>query len=187
MPLVPRLFFHLNAMKVDDLSTQLSSAPVTQVSAIMLQTIHEPDAMTAKKNCLYHDIDLHILGDPAIALAVNAAGLLLNFEDGAYDHIHHVQNEVGLIGVKVESIDQLAEAYDEGIVDYVLIDSVNSYSDIIDDARILGYHVPIVILDVSDIAHAHSLLSRGVYGLITEDINLYLGIKNLLDQYPIRG
>lgn len=184
--LVPRLFYCIDAFDHADITAEVDKAHAMGISSIILTARQESSALAAKKSCLFHDVNLIIAHAVELTLLVQAHGVTIDFDSKDYNYIHKFGDMPAGIGVAVSSISHLASAFEDGIADYAIINSATAHTNILEDARLMGYDLPIVLSEPRDAEQAESFLSRGIYGFMTSVTDMVPALLAVIDRYPLR-
>ena len=150
-----------------------------------------------KKICLQVGIKL-LLDNLEIAALVNADGVCCGIDDDMHGRAKDVLGEDKLVGGTAHTIQDVANLYEEGMVDFVVLESFMDEGGsenilgkqkaqvIIDDARIMGYDIPILLKGGIDGSNAVEALRTGAYGIVTRHLSHIESLKKELLNFPIR-
>jgi|GEM_PF-3088071 len=200
---VPRLHFSNSAASSDIIIEQIKQACEKEVKCIYLRTNHLSElgktkvAQEVKKITLL-TMTVLLIDDLKIAALVNADGAILPYGDYNHGRAKDILGEEKLVGAVAHRIDDIAEYWEEGMADFINLESYQESDQsnnilgkqktqtIIDDAKIMGYNLPIIISGGIEIKDAEDVLEMGCYGLLVDQSEHIQKILDLIRLSPLR-
>ena len=200
---VPRLFFKPEGTLTSDVLAKVESSCMKRKLGIFLQTrfLLEANrlkiAQRVKELCL-HCGDVLVVDDLEVAAKVNADGLLFEVDATDQGRARNLLGSDKLIGTVAHSIEQVADVFEDDLSDYIVLESLFESSDstnllgrqraqqIIDDSRIMGYDIPILLSGGIDGQNAAEANLPGTYGLVTSDLDNLDAIYEEILRGPLR-
>jgi len=200
---LPRLHFSNSSATVDLVIEEVKQACGKEVDCISLKTNHLSEsqkskvAQEAKKITLLTKAVL-LIDDLKLATLINADGVILPHGDYQHGRAKDVLGEEKLVGAIAHRIDDIAEYWEEGMADFVILESYLEWEQsdnilgkqktqtIIDDAKIMGYNIPILMSGGIDATNAEEVLAMRCYGVQTNSIESLSLISEIILSYPIR-
>jgi len=195
--LVPRIIINLKPRN----KHCLEDIELEEGIGLFLNTGHLSDvlakqfAQKAKLICLDRGAVL-LLDNLEIAILTNADGVCCPVDDVMHGRAKDIFGENKLVGGTAHSIEGVADFYEEGMVDFVILESFAEHEEevnilgkrktqsIIDDARIMGYDLPILLSGGIDKANLAEALSIGAYGLIVPESANDASLKDVWKRRP---
>jgi thiamine-phosphate pyrophosphorylase len=197
--LTPRIILKTSSILAIDI---LKGARASNNIGINLLTTHLDRtpalnmASETKRICLQYGIKL-LLDDLEIAALVKADGVCCDIDDEMYGRAKDVLGEDKLAGGTAHTIQDVANLFEEGMVDFVILESFiddgasenilgkQKAQAIIEDARIMGYNIPIILAGGIDGSNADEVMSTGAYGIITDHLSRLDDLTTMISKHPI--
>lgn len=148
-------------------------------------------AQRAKMVCLAIGVPL-FFDDLRLATLTNADGVLLHYGDYSQGRAKDVLGDDKLIGAVAHSIEDIVQYWEEGMTDFIILESYmetdrstnilgkQKSQTILDDAKIMGYDIPILLAGGVNSKNATEILAMACYGLVTETIDDLLDLQGFL-------
>lgn len=150
-----------------------------------------------KKICLQIEA-LLLVDDVEIAALINADGVCCAIDDDMHGRAKDVLGNDKLVGGTAHNIQDVAALYEEGIVDFIILESYRNdgtsenilgkqkTQSIMDDARIMGYDIPIILHGGIGSNNITEAMSTGVYGVMSRQLTDLDSFTKAITNYPIR-
>jgi len=200
---IPRLHIGIADGNVNHILNEVRLACEKEVQGIYLELSHlsredrKRVSIETKKICLLTNTRL-LLNDLETAAITNADGVILPYGDFQHGRAKDILGEDKVVGGRAHRIDDIAELWEEGMADFIILESYmesggstnilgrQTTQTILDDAKIMGYNIPILIAGGIDTENAQEVINMGCYGVQVEQLDHISSILEFLHSNPLR-